>query len=692
MRSPTSTRTPRGRRLLAAALGIITALALAVPSWGLPAAEVEASTSTGAHWVAQQVAANGAVTNGFSGEVGNAVQAALALAAAGEGGDAFDRALRYVRENYDGYVNDGTGDNPGALGYVALLADAAGDDPTSFGTAGNESDLVQRIRDTRQTTGPDEGQYGTGTVFDRVFNHSLGLLGLATVGATPHQSAMDWLREQQCPDGGWPSYRSEAQRQAGTCELAVDDTDAVTSTTPDSNSTSLAAMALVAHGVDSAHDTTSWFRTHQNDDGGWGFSPAFGATDSNSTALVIQALVAIGAPPTTGPWLDIDQDSPLTALRQLQLGCEAEPAERGAFAFQPDDDGNLQPNGAATYAAVIGMQRVPYLTLSFPAESRTAVPSTSEPSCPDLAVERDGGEDRIATSVELALDTYPSGADTVVIARAFGYADALAGGPLAADLDAPILLSHTDELPQEVILAIDQLGATDAVMLGETEALSEAVRATLEDDLGLNVTRVGGDTRFHTAADIARILGGDEVYVTEGVDPDPSRGWPDAVSVSPLASFQQRPILLVSTETLPDATAAVLDGRSATIIGGEVAVSEQVEEAIDDATGKAVARIAGEDRYRTSLAVSRVARDAGMDPATSWVATGEKFPDALAAGPAIAVRGGVLILVASSGVPSATADYVHEVNLVLDGFHLVGGEVVIPPAVVDGLVAEARGS
>lgn len=681
MRSPTSTRTSRGRRLLAAALGTITALALAVPSWGLPADEVEASTSAGADWVAEQVAADGSVSNGFSGPVGNAVQAALGLVGAGEGGPEFEAIVDYVRDNV-GEEGDYTGPcpataetDPGALGYVLLLVDAADENPNAFG----DDNLVQCLKDTRQPNGLYGDPVAKPPTFDGTFRQSLALLGLAGARVTPDPSAVQWLRDQQCESGGWPSYRPDTTVPCGT-EGTFD------STAPNTNSTGLAVQAFAALGETPAHDPVPYLEAAQNDDGGFGYD-SVSATDSNSTALVIQGLLALGEQPDAGAWVHVDQDSAFTALRQLQLGCEAAETDRGAFAYQPDEDGGLSPNGGATYAALMGMG-----SLVLPPETRTATGATSEPSCPELAIERDGGDDRIATSVELALDTYPDGAGTVVIARAFGYADALAGGPLAANLDAPILLSYTDQLPEEVILAIDQLDATDAVLLGETEALSDAVRETLEDDLGLNVTRVGGDTRFHTAADIARILGGDEVYVTEGVDPDPSRGWPDAVSVSPLASFQQRPILLVSTDTLPDATAAVLDGRSATIIGGEVAVSEEVEDAIADATGSAVSRIAGDDRYRTSLAVSRVARDAGMDPATSWVATGEKFPDALAAGPAIAARGGVLILVASSGVPSATADYVHEVNLVLEGFHLVGGEVVIPPSVVDGLVAEARAS
>lgn len=687
MRSPTSTRTSSrglsralgGRRITAALLGIITTLALlAAPSWGLPTAEVEASTGAGADWVAAQVAADGAVSNGFSGEVGNAVQAALALAAAGEGETEFDAALGHVRDNVEDYTGEcATEDaDPGALGYVLLLADVAGEDPTSFGG----EDLVSCLQATRRESGPDAGLYGSGEPeFDGTFRQSLAILGLAAADVDPHPSAVAWLADQQCDSGGWPSYRPDTALPCGA-EGGFDPTASNT------NSTGLATQAFAALPDSAPSDPLPYLRGTQNEDGGFGYDSA-STTDSNSTALVIQAALASGEDPGAGAWVHVDQDSPFTALRQLQLGCEAAEADRGAFAYQPDEDGSLSANAGATYGGLQGMASV-----VLPVETtRTVSGAATEPGCPDLGFDRDAGRERIATSVELALDTYPDGTGTVVIAHAYGYADALAGGPLAAQLDAPVLLSDQSALPQHVADAVEALGATDAVLLGGTAALSDQVKRDLEA-LEVEVTRVGGKTRFHTAADIAAIVGGEEVYVTEGWDEDPKRGWPDAVSVSPLASFQQRPILLVTTDELPDATAAALDGRIATIVGGEAAVSPDVAVAVADETGDPVGRIAGDTRFRTALAVSRVARDAGMDPATSWIATGEQYPDALTAGPAIAARGGVLMLVATSGLENstATADYVHEVNLVLEAFQVVGGEAAVPSEVVDQLRAEAR--
>ena len=64
-----------------------------------------------------------------------------------------------------------------------------------------------------------------------------------------------------------------------------------------------------------------------------------------------------------------------------------------------------------------------------------------------------------------------------------------------------------------------------------------------------------------------------------------------------------------------------------------------------DGTGQvAWHRIAGPDRFATAAAVADRAMAFGTTSHTVWVATGRNWPDALAAGPAAAATGGVLLL------------------------------------------------
>lgn len=305
-------------------------------------------------------------------------------------------------------------------------------------------------------------------------------------------------------------------------------------------------------------------------------------------------------------------------------------------------------------------------------------------------IDRLAGAARILTAIEISRSEFAHGADAVVLARADAYPDALAGAPLAAMLGAPILLTDSAALPREVIQEIGRLGVTRAVLLGGEVALGRAivdglVAAGIDSD---DITRYAGANRFDTARLVAEQFSGTSVYVTEGADPDPARGWPDAVAVSALASFQQRPVLLVTTDVLPAETSRAflrMGVTDVTIVGGPVAVSREVEGLIRQIA--AVGRIDGPTRYETSKAVAEVSVAAGMHPTRTWFATGRNFPDALAAGPAVAADGGVLLLTLGQHLADtpSTQDWVATYGATMVRTVLVGGKGVLTGAFADEL-------
>src|SRR5436309_2057239 len=65
-----------------------------------------------------------------------------------------------------------------------------------------------------------------------------------------------------------------------------------------------------------------------------------------------------------------------------------------------------------------------------------------------------------------------------------------------------------------------------------------------------------------------------------------------------------------------------------------------------------VSRLSGIDRYATAAAISASAFPAGAPVA--FVATGESFPDALAAGPVAGCAGGPLLLATATQLPAST--------------------------------------
>jgi len=314
-------------------------------------------------------------------------------------------------------------------------------------------------------------------------------------------------------------------------------------------------------------------------------------------------------------------------------------------------------------------------------------------------VGRSWGTDRILTAVAASQAHWPSAghsqasahtgpaATEALIAYAYKYPDALAAGPLSAKLDAPLLLSDTQSLPAIVEEELERLGVSTVWLLGGPASLSPAIEQRLED-LGYEVERRSGDSRFDTAADIATEVGRNstgEVVVTLGEHADQNRAFPDALSAGSLsASPQQMPLLLTRTDDVPLVTEhalAELDTRKVWIVGGFASVSANVEARLRT-LGYQVERLDGPGRYETSVAVAQEALSRAADgPVRLVFVTGEKFPDGLAGG-AIAGRvDGLLVLVPNGELPAATRQFLGDNADRFDVGVILGGENTLSEAV-----------
>lgn len=291
---------------------------------------------------------------------------------------------------------------------------------------------------------------------------------------------------------------------------------------------------------------------------------------------------------------------------------------------------------------------------------------------------RFAGPNRDDTAVSVSRSTYGS-APSVVIARDDLYPDALAAAPLAAKVGGPLLLTPPSALPMSVRIEIGRLGARTAYVIGDTTAVSAQVDGDLRAAGITTIVRIGGPTRYETAALIAQRVGGTEVYVVRGDN------WPDAAAASALAAFQHRALLLTTQDFFPmvDYQALLyMNATQATIVGGAAAVSSNVEKQLAE-EGIATTRLAGADRWATSAVVASAEVAAGMT-SSDWLADGLNWPDAVGAGPAAAVARGALLLVAPAardGSP-ATRDWLraHPAPFVV----AVGGPDVVSPSDIAG--------
>jgi putative cell wall-binding protein len=305
----------------------------------------------------------------------------------------------------------------------------------------------------------------------------------------------------------------------------------------------------------------------------------------------------------------------------------------------------------------------------------------------DSDLERRSGSGRIETAVDVALTDWPDGADTVLLATAENYPDALAAAPLAASLGAPLLLTPTAALPPVVGDAIDRLDPDDVIVLGGAGAVSDAVvRAVRGLRSAPEVERIAGTGRYETAAAIAGRAGAPHrmAVLATGL------GFADALAAGATAGTPARPpVLLATDEALPPATIEALRElriERVVLIGGGAAMAGSVEQQVRE-LGMEATRLSGRDRFGTAAAVLHGLPLFGevRDRRRVVVATGTDFPDALTAGPLAARLGTALTLAAPGQVPPAVRD---ELQLrQARSAVLVGGNAALGRGAEEGLRA-----
>jgi len=305
-------------------------------------------------------------------------------------------------------------------------------------------------------------------------------------------------------------------------------------------------------------------------------------------------------------------------------------------------------------------------------------------------VQRLGGADRFETAAIISKANF-DGADTVIIATGDNFADALSASGLAGCLGAPVLLTRTSALPDEIRSEIARLGASSAVVVGGPVAVGAEVERALWN-MGLSVKRLGGRDRYETSALIGREvlsygLNGGRVFIARG------DGFADALALGPLAFGAKAPLLLVLPHAVPSSIRALLESggfMSGVIAGGEVAVQPGVAAEIASLI-PGVERVAGATRYDTAGAVATYGVNSGIcDWEYIGVATGADFPDALCGGAAAGSQGGVILLTPPDALPAPTESRVSGNTGVLLGVDLYGGPVAVSDSVWDEILLLTR--
>jgi putative cell wall-binding protein len=393
--------------------------------------------------------------------------------------------------------------------------------------------------------------------------------------------------------------------------------------------------------------------------------------------------MALNFDPDTGNDITYVGQGTCTTLGPMATQCD-EPDQTwiwdGSAWSQAPVSNNPQPGAAfaASYDEATHQYAIIGGVVNFGAAENDATLVYSTPGSSSAMPTRVSGANREATAVAASTSAFSTAgsAAAAVLARADDFADALAGGPLAAAKHGPLLLTSSGSLDAVTAAEIQRVlpkGGT-VYLLGGTSAISDAV-ATAITALGDVATRIAGTDRFGTAVAIAGAMGNPStVFEASGTN------FPDALSAVPAAVANHGAILLTNGAAQAAVTAAYLTAHATTryAIGGPAAYADP------SAIG-----IAGADRYATSDAVALA-----FFPDTTGVsvASAANFPDALAAGPVAGTANQPVLLVPPSGaLPEPVTSYLTTHANTIAAVQAFGGTNAIANTVLTELAATLKG-
>lgn len=310
-------------------------------------------------------------------------------------------------------------------------------------------------------------------------------------------------------------------------------------------------------------------------------------------------------------------------------------------------------------------------------------------------VDRIDGVDRYETAAKLSKSHFQPGVPVAYVVTGASFPDGLAGGPPAAMGGGPVLFAMRDAIPAPTSAELHRLRPGRIVVLGGPDAISDEVVAALGAFTTGGVTRIGGDTRYDTAAQVSAAVfsGGAAAPVSGAAIPKPTvvyiangETFADALSGAPAAGSEHGPLLLVQATSIPDSTIAELQRLQPArivILGGEDAVSAEVESLLR-AYAPDVSRAQGPTRFDTAVAV---ANRFGTGVPVVYLTTAWNFPDAVAAGATGGLLSAPILFVEPTCIPPA-------VNAAIDRLAparivILGGPDAVGPGVEQRVLCPA---
>lgn len=276
--------------------------------------------------------------------------------------------------------------------------------------------------------------------------------------------------------------------------------------------------------------------------------------------------------------------------------------------------------------------------------------------------QRWAGVNRYDTASIFAGNTVQAGRPVAYVATGASYHDALIAAPAAGTEDSPVLLVEQNNIPQSVRNELARIAPGHIVVMGGAASISDAVYAQLRDQFqggdGGRIHREEGINVYHRSALVSRNThdpGVGVAYIATGA------AFPDALAGGAAGAANDGPLLFVEPSGIPFDVRVELDRlnpQRIVVLGGPAAVSHEILAQLAQYSPR-VDRVAGVNRYETSAALAGEFAKVNGSVAAVVIATGQNFPDAIAAGAA----GYPVLLVPSTGAaPQAVKDALAALN------------------------------
>lgn len=289
-------------------------------------------------------------------------------------------------------------------------------------------------------------------------------------------------------------------------------------------------------------------------------------------------------------------------------------------------------------------------------------------------VSRLSGSDRYQTAVAISQSGWPGGAENVVITTGQNFPDALSAAALAGKNGAPILLTGPKGFSPETLQELKRLSPKKAYIVGGLSVVPSNVESQLSAN-GITSTRLSGKDRYDTAMAVARSVG-----TSKGIVIVPGESFADALAAAPLAAAEGMPIIPVPSDDMTQSQKNYFARAKLSriiILGGTKEIPQVIRNQF-----AAAENITGDDPYARNIALLQEFSE-NLSSDRVFIATGQAYPDALAAAAYAQMNNNPVILLNGNQV-SGTAESYFSTQLI-DEITVLGGEGIIASSAVQRL-------